>query len=112
MPPAAVIRVLPMADVSRNPGKREEVGRKGGVGGTAGTMERETPGQKVKEGWSDFRARVRGKWNEITERDLDEYRRRRRDDLVNFIGDRVGGDRTAIGRDIDNFARESNYRWD
>ncbi|HEX2022527.1 MAG TPA: hypothetical protein VHH36_07425 [Candidatus Thermoplasmatota archaeon] len=91
---------------------REEIGHKGGVGSTGSTMHREGVGQNVKEGWQNFRAKVRGKWNQLTDKDLDQYQGRRRDDLVSFIGDRVGGDRTTIGRDVDNFARETNYRWD
>jgi hypothetical protein len=99
-----------MVDQNRNL-DREEIGRKGGVGGTTGTMQRDTVGENVREGWQNLRSKIRGKWNQLTDKDLDTYQNRNRDDLVGFIGERVGGDRTAIGRDVDNFARETNYRW-
>lgn len=103
-------RANPMVDQNLNR-EREEIGRKGGAGVAGSTMQREGVGGKMSEGWQNFRAKVRGKWSQLTDKDLDTYQGRGRDDLVNFIGDRVGGDRTAIGRDIDNYARETNYRW-
>lgn len=92
--------------------ERNEIGRKGGMTGGSTTMTREgNVGDQVKQGWHDLRAKIRGKWNQLTDKDLDTYQGRGRDDLVNFVGERVGGDRTAIGRDIDTYARETNYRW-
>lgn len=69
-------------------------------------------GDKVRDNWQDFRAAVREKWNDITDRDLDEYKGRRRDDLVGYIGERTGSRREEVGRDIDSFSRDTGYRFD
>lgn len=90
---------------------RDEIGRKGSAS-TGASMHKESVGQEIKENWQQFRTKVRAKWNQLTDNDLDRYQGRKRDDLVGFIGDRVGGDRTAIGRDIDSYARDTNYKWD
>lgn len=97
-----------MVDTFEN---RDEIGRKGGAT-TGATMHKEQPaGQKIKQGWNEFKAKIRGKWNQLTDRDVDTYQNRSRDDLVGYVHGSVGGDRDAIGRDIDSFARETNYRW-
>lgn len=90
---------------------REEIGRKAGTSATGSTMERETAGQKMKEGWIDFRTKVRQKWNQLTDKDLDTYQSKGRNDFVGYVHNRVGGDRTTVERDIDTFARDTNYRW-
>lgn len=95
---------------NRDMNQNRDVGRKGGVAGGSSSMERE--GQGVREGWQNFRSRVRSKWNQLSDRDLDLYQTRGRNDLVGFIGERTGNDRNVIERDIDNIARETNYRWD
>ena len=89
--------------------EREEIGRKGGVG-TGATMHREGA-TGVREGWQDFKAKVRQKWSTLTDKDLDAYQGRNRDDFVGYVHGRVGGDRTLVSRDIDTFARDTNYRW-
>lgn len=92
---------------------RDDIGRKGGATAGGSTMQRGGGvGQNVKEGWQDFRTKVRGKWNQLTDKDLDSYQNRNRNDLVGFIGERTGQDRSVIERDVDNLARETNYRWD
>lgn len=95
--------------LNRDINQSRDVGRKGGAAGGSSSMERE--GQ-MKEGWQNFRNKVRSKWNQLSDRDLDLYRTRGRNDLVGFIGERTGNERGVIERDVDNIARETNYRWD
>lgn len=87
--------------------RRSDIGRTGG----AATGTQMPAGQKAKEGWQDFKAKVRQKWNQLTDNDIDTYQSRGRNDLVGFVHNRVGGDRTMIERDIDTFARDTRYRW-
>ena len=89
---------------------RDEIGRKGGAA-TGGTMQRESVGQNVKEGWNDFKAKVRQKWNQLSDKDIDTYQNRNRNDFVGYVHGKVGGDRTMIERDVDAYARDTNYRW-
>lgn len=84
-------------DINRNVGERN-VGER-------------SAGQNIRQGWDQFRSRVRGKWNDISERDLDQYQGRRREDLVGYIGERTGGRREDIDRDVDTFARDTGYRF-
>jgi hypothetical protein len=92
---------------------REEIGQTGGMGTSAtGSLNRgETAGQKVKQGWNEFKTKVRGKWNQLTDKDIDTYQNRNRNDFVGYVHGKVGGDRTMVERDIDTFARDTNYRW-
>lgn len=92
---------------------REDIGRTGGMARSSGTtMGRgETAGQKMKEGWNDFRTKVRQKWSQLTDRDIDTYQNRNRNDFVEYVHGKVGGDRTMVERDVDNIARDTNYRW-
>lgn len=94
-----------MADIDREP-----IGRKGSTTGT--TMPRETVGEKVREGWQDFRTNVRQKWNTLTDKDIDTYQGRNRNDFVGYVHNEVGGERSAIERDVDDISTRSNYRWD
>ena len=89
---------------------RDEIGRKGGAA-TGSTMTRQGTGQGVKEGWNDFKAKVRQKWNNLTDKDIDTYQSRNRNDFVGYVHGKVGGDRNLVERDIDTFARDTNYRW-
>jgi hypothetical protein len=91
---------------------RDEIGRQGASTSTTGTMRRNEPtGQKVKEGWHDFKAKVRQKWNQLTDKDIDTYQNRSRNDFVGYVHGKVGGDRAMVERDVDTFARDSSYRW-
>jgi uncharacterized protein YjbJ (UPF0337 family) len=91
---------------------RDEIARQGGSS-TTGTMRREEPvGQKMKEGWRDFKAKVRAKWSQLTDKDVDTYHGRSRNDFVGYVHGKVGGDRSLVERDVDTFARDARYRWD
>lgn len=89
---------------------KEPIGRKGGMTGTA-TAQRETTSTKVREGWNDFKGKIRQKWNQLTDKDIDAYQSKNRNEFVGYVHNRVGGDRTMIERDVDNLARETNYKW-
>ena len=102
---------IDMVDTPTNTNEREEIGRKGSAMGGSATMERETAGEKVREGWNDFKTKIRQKWNQLSDSDIDTYQGRNRDDFVGYVHGKVGGDRTIVGRDIDTFARDTNYRW-
>lgn len=86
---------------------RDDIGRTGG----AATSATSKTGQNVKQGWNDFKAKVRQKWNNLTDKDIDTYQNRNRNDFVGYVHGKVGGDRTMVERDIDTFARDTNYRW-
>ena len=94
----------------RAAGEREPIGRKGSESMGAQTARGSPP--VMKQGWRELRTKLRTKYDQLTDNDLDAFQGRRKDDLVGFIGERVGGDRSAISRDVDNLARETNYRWD
>jgi len=96
--------------VDQNNLDRDEIGRKGGAS-TGSTVQREGVGQNVKQGWHDFKAKVRQKWNQLSDKDIDTYQNRNRNDFVGYVHGKVGGDRTMVERDIDTFAKDTNYRW-
>ena len=90
----------------------ELIGRKGGSATGSSTIHRETAGEKVREGWNDFKANVRQKWNQLTDQDIDTYQGRDRNDFVGYVHGKVGGEKSMIERDVDALSRQSNYRWD
>lgn len=69
-------------------------------------------GGEMRQGWHEFRSRVRAKWNDLTERDIDAYQGRPRDDLVGYIGDRTGTRREEVDKDVDRLARDVGYRFE
>ncbi|GEM_PF-7088129 len=90
---------------------REEIGRQGAA--STGSMHRNEPvGQKMKEGWREFKAKIRQKWSHLNDKDIDTYQNRSRNDFVGYVHGKVGGDRSLVERDVDTFARDTNYRWD
>jgi hypothetical protein len=92
---------------------RDEIGRKGGMTGGTTSMQRDQPvGQKVKQGWNEFKSKIKTKWNRLDDNELDTYSSRNRNDFVGYVHGKVGGDRSMIERDIDTYSRETNYRWD
>lgn len=68
-------------------------------------------GDKIEDAWDRFRMRVREKWNDLTDDDLEEHRGKTREDLVGYMEGRTGQRRTEIERDIDGFARDTGYRF-
>ncbi len=95
-----------------NTWERDDIGRKGGSTSGSALHRNEPVGQKVKEGWQEFKAKVRAKWNHLTDKDLDTYQKRNRGDFVGYVHGKVGGDRAVVERDIDSFARDTKYRWE
>ena len=87
----------------------DPIGHKGSTSGT--TMQNKPVGEKVREGWNDFKTNVRQKWNQLTDKDIDTYQNLNRNDFVGYVHGKVGGDRTAVERDVDDIARRSNYRF-
>lgn len=96
---------------------KEPIDRKGGMASGSTSMnepvkEKVREGaQNVREGWQDFKMKVKSKWSDIKDNDLDRYQTNRKD-LVGHIGERTRGDRSLIERDVDALARETNYRFD
>lgn len=91
-----------------NVGERESGSQRGGsqMGGRAGGQPAGT------EAWTKFRSKVRSKWSDIEERDLDRYKGRNREELSGFINQRVSGSRREdINRDLDSISRETGYRF-
>lgn len=88
----------------------EPIGHKGSTSGT--TMQNKPVGEKVREGWNDFKTNVRQKWDQLTDKDIDTYHGKPRNDFVGYVHGKVGGEKSIIERDVDALARQSNYRWD
>lgn len=69
------------------------------------------PPANQKEGWTDFRGKLRGKYAQLSEGDLEAYKTRDRAALVGFVHQRVGGERSMIERDIDTYSRDTRFNW-
>ena len=95
---------------------KEPIDRKGGMASTTTTREpvkekvREGA-ENVREGWQNFKMKVREKWSDLKDNDVDRYQANR-SGLVGHIGETTGSDRSLIERDVDTLARETNYRCD
>lgn len=97
-----------------NVANKGQIGTQGGLS-TSGsaTMTKDQPvGQKVKQGWNEFKAKVTGKWHQLKgDNTLDSYSGKTRNDFVGYVHGKVGGDRSLVERDVDGFAKETKYQW-
>lgn len=108
----------------RNVGGQQGMGGQS-TGGTSGGYSSQNVGQQkgmggsqmggnvggMRQGWDQFRGRLREKWNTLQEQDLDRVGRNR-DQLIGHINERAGGNRQEIERDIDRISRETGYRFE
>jgi uncharacterized protein YjbJ (UPF0337 family) len=71
---------------------------------------RSPAGERVSGNWKMFKGKLREKWGEITDDELDRVQGRR-EQLVGYIQQKSGRERAEVEREIDNLSRETNYRW-
>jgi len=67
-------------------------------------------GEKMKGNWNQFKGRVREKWGELTDDELDRVQGRR-EQLVGRIQERSGEARQDIEREIERYSTETGYRF-
>ncbi|HLE95755.1 MAG TPA: CsbD family protein [Candidatus Thermoplasmatota archaeon] len=65
-------------------------------------------GGEMKGNASQFKGKLKQKWSDLTDADLDPVIDRK-DRLAGVIATKVGEDKSAIDREIDRLSRESNY---
>lgn len=64
--------------------------------------------QKMSGSWKQFVGKVKERWGELTEDDLDRYEGQM-DQLEGYIEKRTGQKRAAIHDEIDRLARNAKY---
>lgn len=76
-------------------------------------MERDTsPRQDRMAGnWKQFRGKIKEKWGELTDDDLDRLEGRR-DQLIGYLQEKSGQGREILERDVEDLSRATGYRWD
>lgn len=89
---------------------REDVGRKAGMASPTPSIERGA--RNVKQGWAEFKSKLSQKWDRLDATEIDTYQGRDRTSLVGFLHQKVGGERSAVERDVDSLARDTSYRFD
>lgn len=67
-------------------------------------------GQRAEGNWKQFKGKLREKWGQLTDDELDQLKGRR-DQMVGKIQERTGEERQRIEREIDDLSRNLNYRF-
>ena len=65
-------------------------------------------GQRTEGNWRQFRGKLREKWGDLRDDDLDRVQGKR-GQLVGHIQERTGRQRQEIERDVDTISRDSGY---
>lgn len=65
---------------------------------------------KISGNWLQFKGKVREKWGDLTDDDLDRVKGQR-DQLLGVIEKRSGEVRGNVEREVDRIARDTNYRF-
>ncbi len=74
--------------------------------------ERQSPkAEKMKGNWLQFKGKVREKWGDLTDDELDRVQGRR-EQLVGEILEKSGERREEIERTLDTYARDVGYRFE
>ena len=76
-----------------------------------GTTSDRDLGDKVRDNWDQFRMKVKEKWSDIKDRDIDTYKGKRREDLSGYIGQKTGSRREEVDRELDTLARDTGYNF-
>lgn len=66
---------------------------------------------KIKGNWNQFKGKLREKWGNITDDELDRVRGQR-EQLVGYLQEKSGQEKDAINRDVDNYARTTGYKFE
>lgn len=85
---------------------------KGSVG-NQGNLDRVTQSptsQRVEGNWNQFKGKLREKWGDLTDDELDRLQGQR-DQIVGRLQEHTGRQRQEVERDIDTISRESGYRF-
>lgn len=67
-------------------------------------------GQRAAGNWKIFKGKLQERWGDLTDDELDRLQGRR-EQLVGHLERRVGEERAALERDVDDFARQTGYRF-
>ena len=67
-------------------------------------------GDRVQGNWKQFKGKLREKWGDLRDDDLDRSQGQR-DQLVGHIQERTGRQRQEIERDVDTISRDTGYRF-
>lgn len=65
---------------------------------------------KISGNWLQFKGKVREKWGDLTDDELDRAKGQR-DQLLGVIEKRSGEPRQNVERDVDRIARDTDYRF-
>lgn len=65
-------------------------------------------GDQVKGNWMQFKGRLKEKWGDLTDDDLDRVEGQR-ERLAGVIAEKVGEEKMQINRELDRISRESKY---
>jgi uncharacterized protein YjbJ (UPF0337 family) len=68
-------------------------------------------GNMLEGGWKQFKGKVREKWGDITDNDLERLKGRK-DQLAGMIQQRVGHDSAQVRNELDRMAAEARYRFE
>jgi uncharacterized protein YjbJ (UPF0337 family) len=64
-----------------------------------------------RQGWDQFRGKLREKWGNLREEDLNRVGKNR-NELVGHISQQGGVNKQDVERDIDRISRETGYRFE
>lgn len=68
-------------------------------------------GNQARGNWQQFKGKLREKWGDLTDDELDQVQGRR-EQLVGRITERSGSRRDEVEREVDNIGRSTNYRFE
>lgn len=66
---------------------------------------------KIKGNWNQFKGKLREKWGDITDDELDRVRGQR-EQLVGYLQQKSGQEKAAIDREVDNYSRTTGYKFE
>lgn len=65
---------------------------------------------RVEGTWHMFKGKIREKWGDLTDDDLDRTEGRR-EQLIGYLQEKSGREREELERDVDDLARRLHYAW-
>ncbi len=68
-----------------------------------------TTGDKMKGTWKQFKGKIREKWGDVTDDELDRVQGRR-EQLAGYLQKKSGEERQKIDKDLDRWSSETGYR--
>ena len=80
-------------------------------------MERKDPvtgrsatGDRIEGNWRQLKGKLKEKWGELTDDDLDRMAGRR-EQLIGYLQERSGQGRADVERQLDDLSRDAEYRF-